>query len=489
MTTQNQDSAPVPDTSLELDGSALRALTHQALDHIARYLDSLPEQPSWDLEGAEELARSVIGPLPESGTPAAEVLGELFERYIPKGFNTAGPGYLAYIPGGGIPSSAVASLISESVNRYMGVWTAAPALAQIEAQVVRWFAEIVGYPEGAGGVLTTGGSLANFAAVVAARQRQLGEDPSGGVVYVSNQGHHSLQKAASLAGIPSAHVRSIPVDDLYRIRVDALAEAVDRDRAAGLLPFLVCGSAGTTNTGAIDDLEALADFASERDLWFHVDAAYGGFFCLTQRGRGLMSGMNRADSITLDPHKGLFLPYGTGCILARDPADLRAAHCVEAEYLPQMREEPEFVDFCDISPELSRGFRGLKVWLPLRLHGVGPFRANLEEKMDLARWACAELREVPGLEIVAEPELSLLAFRLVVDGLTEDETETLNQELLRRVNARRRVYLTTTRLDGRLVLRICVLSFRTHMDRVRECVEALREDAGALLAELATGAE
>jgi len=483
MSTENHDPRLTPDTSLELDGTAFRALTDEALDHITRYLDSLPEQPSWDLEGAEELARTVSGPLPESGEPAAEVLGELFGRYIPKGFNTAGPGYLAYIPGGGIPSSSVASLISESVNRYMGVWTAAPALAQIEAQVVKWFAGIVGYPEGAGGVLTTGGSLANFSAVVAARQRYLGAEPAGGVLYVSNQAHHSLMKAASLAGIPSSHVRAIAVDDQFRIRLDALAEAIERDREAGLRPFFVCGSAGTTNTGAIDDLQALADLAGEREMWFHVDAAYGGFFALTERGRESMRGMGRADSITLDPHKGLFLPYGTGCILARDAADLRAAHCVEAEYLPAMREEPEFVDFCDISPELSRGFRGLRVWLPLRLHGIAPFRTNLDEKLDLARWATEELRSVPGLEIVAEPQLSLLAFRLVPPDVDDEETDRLNRALLERVNARRRVYLTATRLDGRFVLRICVLSFRTHLDRVRECVEALREDAAALLAD------
>ena len=272
------------------------------------------------------------------------------------------------------------------------------------------------------------------------------------------------------------------MDDRFRIRVDALEEAIDRDLEAGLRPFFVCGSAGTTNTGAIDDLEALADLARERKVWFHVDAAYGGFFALTERGRESMQGLSRADSITRDPHKGLFLPYGTGCILARDPADLRAAHCVEAEYLPAMREEPEFFDFCDISPELSRGFRGLRVWLPLRLHGIAPFRTNLDEKLDLARWATDELRGVPGLEIVAEPQLSLLAFRLVPEGLEDEETDRLNKALLARVNARRRVYLTATRLEGRFVLRICVLSFRTHLDRVRECVEALREDAAELLA-------
>ena len=477
----NRPPHGTPDTSLELDGDAFRALVSEAAQRIAPYLDSLPEQPSWDLDGAEELARSVRRPMPESGAPAAEVLDELFERYVTKGYNTAGPGYLAYIPGGGVPSAAVADLIADAVNRYVGVWTAAPALAQIEAEVLRWFCGIVGYPEGAGGFLTTGGSLANLSAVIAARQARLGEEPAGGVAYVSREGHHSLEKAASLAGIPGSRVRVLPVDELFRLRVDALFEAVQRDRAAGLRPFLVCGSAGTINTGAVDDLEALADAARELDLWMHVDAAYGGFFAMTERGAQAQRGLSRADSVTLDPHKGLFLPYGTGCLLVRDPSHLRDAHCVAADYLPKMQEESEFVDFCDISPELSRDFRGLRVWLPFRLHGAAAFRANLDEKLDLARWAAERLVELEDLEIVAQPQLSLLAFRLTPPGLDDERTDRVNQALLERVNARRRVYLTATRISERFVLRICVLSFRTHLDRVRECVEAIGEEARALL--------
>ena len=481
MKDENRSPREIPDTSLELDGEAFGALVAAATERIARYLNSLPEQPSWDLAGAEELARSVRRAMPETGAPASEILDELFERYVPKGFNTAGPGYLAYIPGGGVPSAAVASLIADAVNRYVGVWTAAPALAQIEVEVVRWFCEIVGYPDGAGGFLTTGGSLANFSAVVAARQRHLGEEPSRGVAYVSDQGHHSLAKAASLAGIPSSRVRVLPVDERFRLRVDALAEAVERDRAAGLDPFLLCGSAGTTNTGAVDDLEALADATRELGLWLHLDAAYGGFFALTDRGREILRGLSRADSITLDPHKGLFLPYGSGCLLARDASHLRAAHTVGADYLPPMQEEREFVDFCNISPELSRGFRGLRIWLPFRLHGVGPFRANLDEKLDLALWAAERLREVEALHVVDEPQLSLVAFRLEPAGLDAEQTNRMNEALLERVNARRRVYLTATRLDSRFTLRICVLSFRTHVDRVRECVDAIREESQALL--------
>ncbi len=461
---------------LELDSSGLRELLEAALVHLGPYLDSLPEQASFDLDGAEQLARELRGPLPEQGTQAANIFPELINSYARKGFNVAGPGYLAYIPGGGIPSSAVAGFTAEILNRYVGVWTAAPAMAEIESEVLRWFCAIVGYPEDAGGILTSGGSMANFSAIVSARERHIQGAPVGATAYVSDQGHHSLIKAARLAGIPSSHVRCIAVDEHFRVDLAAMQAAIEADLAAGLRPFLVSGNAGTTNTGAVDDLPGLAELAQRMGLWFHVDAAYGGFFALTERGKRVLRGIERADSITLDPHKGLFLPYGSGCLLVRDPASLRAAHSVGADYMPAMREEPEFVDFCDISPELSRGDRGLRIWIPMRLHGASVFRANLDEKLDLARWAAQELRALPGIRIVAPPELSLLAFRIENDALSGEEIDRRNTELLERINARRRVYLTATRVQGRFTLRICVLSFRTHMDRMQECLDIIREE-------------
>lgn len=468
---------------LEIDGEGLHALVGEALPWLERYLDTLGEQPSFDLDEARERAAEVARACPESGRPAREILRELFERFVPKGFGTAGPGYLAYIPGGGIPSAAVAELVASVVNRYVGVWVAAPALAQIEAQVVRWLCEVVGYGAGSGGYLSTGGSLANFSGLVAARSAKLDGELARGVLYASSESHHSVAKAALLAGFRVEQVKRLPVDARFRLRLDALEEALERDARAGLRPFFVCGNAGTTNTGAVDPLPELAELARARDLWLHVDAAYGGFFVLTERGRRVLRGIERADSITLDPHKGLFLPYGTGCLLVRELGALRRAHDLTAEYLPAAQEDPEHVDFNAISPELSRDFRGLRLWLPLLLHGLAPFRAALDEKLDLARSAADSLRRVEHVEIVAEPELSLFAFRLAPPGLDARATDATNERLLERVNARRRVYLTPTRLGGRFVLRICVLSFRTHADRIAECVDAIREEARALLSE------
>ncbi len=220
------------------------------------------------------------------------------------------------------------------MNRYTGVCAAAPALVQLEANVIRWFNEIVGYPRGAGGVLLSGASLANFTAIVAARKAMLPDDFLRGTLYCSNQIHHSFQKAANLAGFPYANIRELPVDAEFRIRVDALEEAIARDRVEGWTPFLIAGSAGTTGTGAVDDLEALARISREQKMWFHVDGAYGALFMLTERGRAALKGIEQSDSLILDPHKTLFLPFGTGAVLVRDANALRRAHSLHADYLP-----------------------------------------------------------------------------------------------------------------------------------------------------------
>ena len=464
---------------LELSPEAMRAMVRQAMERVVPFVESLPRQPAADVSGALELARSLAEPLPQAPTPLPELLDLLFRDLLPKSFNAAGPGYLAYIPGGGIFHAAVADLIADAVNRYVGVFIAAPALVQLEANVVRWFAGVVGYPETARGILTTGGSLANFTAVVTARRNRLAENFLRGTIYASDQVHHSVVKAAILAGFPEGNIREVASDERFRIRLDLLRARLAEDRASGFEPFLLVGSAGTTNTGAVDDLAALAALAAEEEnLWFHVDAAYGGFLMLTERGRERMRGIERADSVTLDPHKALFLPYGNGSLLVRDGAALRRAHTISAHYMPEMQEDPDLIDFCEYSPELSRDFRGLRIWLPLKMHGIEPFRRNLDEKLDLTEWAAGELAKLPGIEIVAAPQLTVVAFRVVKAGAAGPELDALNRRLLARINARQRVFLTGTMLRDRFVIRICVLSFRTHRDRVEAALEDIRAALG-----------
>ncbi len=438
----------------------MRRLIDEAARRVVAHIVSLPEQPAQSVEGAVEYARTLIEPLPERGTAYEPLLDHLFEDLIPRSFNAGGPGYLSYIPGSGIIHSAIADFIADAVNRYVGVFAAAPALAQIEANVVRWLCEIVGFGKGSGGVLTSGGSLANLIALVTARKELLPEDFLRGTLYCGDQVHHAFQKA----------------DGRFSVRVDALEEAIARDRAEGFTPFLVAGSAGTTNTGAVDDLEALGRLARANSMWFHVDGAYGALFRLTERGHTALRGIESADSVVLDPHKALFLPFGTGALVVRDARALRRAHSMHADYLPAFQQDEELVDFCELSPELSRDFRGLRVWLPIKVFGIDVFRQQLDEKLDLAQWAAGELRTIDGIEIVAEPQLSTVVFRL------SGGDDAANQAFLARINAPKRVMLTGAVVDGRFVLRICVLSFRTHMDRMRMCIEDIRAAVAGLSA-------
>lgn len=461
----------------EPDAREVRRLTEEALERIVRYYETLPQQPTDGTEGAVELARSLVEPPPETGRPLEELLSLVFDHAVPKAYNAAGPGYLGFVPGGGLYASAVADLVADSVNRYTGVFAAAPALVQLETNVIRWFAEIVGYPvgrDGSRGILTSGGSLAAFTAIVTARRERLPEDFLSGILYVSDQTHHSVAKAAVMAGFPPGNVRQVASDEHFRIRLDALADAVAKDRRRGLRPFLVVSNAGTVNTGAVDPLEEVARFARDEGLWHHSDAAYGGFFRMTGRGREVLAGLEAADSIVLDPHKGLFLPFGTGALLVRDGQALRRAHTFGAHYLPGQQEDPDLMDFHLHGPELSRPYRGLRVWLPMKLYGLEAFRRALDEKIDLARLAADAVRRLPHVRMVAEPELSLFAFRVEPPGTSDEERDRLNREVVARVNARQRVLLTGTVLpDERFVVRICVLSFRTHRERIEMALEDL----------------
>ncbi len=468
-------SPPYP---LEPSADQMREMIEKAAERVIDHIASLPHQPaSYDTHAADSSARvaALAESLPARGTDFDELMDLLFDEAVPLSFNTAAPGYLAYIPGGGVFPSALADFIANAVNRYVGVWIAAPGLAQLEMNVVRWFCEIIGYPPHAAGILTSGGSLATFTALVTARRERLPNDFLSGTIYTSDQTHHSVTKAAVLAGFPEQNVREIATNENYEIRLGNLRERISEDRESGLRPFLLVTSAGTTNTGAVDDLNGAADVAVEEGLWLHVDAAYGGFFMLTERGRESMRGIARADSVTLDPHKGLFLPYGNGSLLVRDPEALRRAHTTFADYMPEMQQDTELVDFCQLSPELSRDFRGLRAWLPIKLFGIDAFRSSLDEKLDLARWAADQLRSVPDMEILAEPQLSLVAFRWAPAGHSEGELNDLNRELLASVNARKNVYITGTVLRSRYALRICVLSFRTHRDRMERCVSDIQE--------------
>ena len=414
---------------------------------------------------------------------------ELLAGSMDASLETAGPGYLAYVPGGGLYAAGLADLIADVGNRFTGYAMAAPGWVRLEQDVLDWLLHEFGYTDpGARGLLTTGSSMANFTALVTARHHHFGDrgDYTRAMIYTSTQAHHSIAKAVRMVGVPTANLRAVAVDELFRMDVEDLRRQISEDRHRGLRPFCVIAAAGTTNTGAVDPLAELAELCRREDLWLHVDGAYGGAFVLTPAGRSRLRGLSEADSICFDPHKGMFLPYGTGCLLVRDGARLAAAHMGEADYLRDF-DDSTTPSPAHLGPELSRPARGLRLWLSLMLHGARAFRDALAEKLALAQ-LCAEgldRRIAAGkpIEIVARPQLSTVVFRLV---RRPDESladwNARNVGLLERINARNRAYLSSTLLpviDGLAVsIRVCVMSFRTH----RERIDALLEDLDYALA-------
>ncbi len=475
--------------NLEFSSDEMRRMGAAAVDRLVAFLESLPSQPMRGDAGAEALCRELRDPHPPAaGASFDAVLSRLFEEWIPRSFNCASPGYLAFIPGGGLYPAALADFIADGVNRFTGIWQAAPALVQLEANALDWLRDWMQFPPTARGLLTTGGSMANFNAIVCARERWLGPRIRDGVLYTSTQTHHSVLKSAKLAGILPDRVRSIPADGQFRLDTAALREAIDRDRVSGLVPFMVVSNAGTTNTGAVDPLDEVGRVCADGRMWHHVDGAYGAFFHAVPALRPLLAGLAAADSLTLDPHKGLFLPYGTGALLVRDGRALRAAHQATAGYLPEMPDAEEFYDPSQHGPDLSRGFPGLRVWLSVALLGAERILAAIAEKRALALDAARRFADIPYVVVDAPPQLSLFAFHVEWPGASQAEQNAATTALLDGVTARGRVMLTGCRIGGRFLGRVCVLSFRTRQGQIDQCVEDVAAETAAVVASVRRGA-
>jgi aromatic-L-amino-acid/L-tryptophan decarboxylase len=471
---------------LDLTEAEMRAMMAASMDRIGTFISTLPEQAvDRSGEASTQFLSSLKEPMPELGGDFEQLLDTVFHDLAPLSLNPASPGFMGYVPGGGIFHAALADLISNTLNRYTGVASVAPALNQLEANVVRWLCQIMGYPAEARGFLTSGGSLANWSGLVTARHAKLGENFLRGTIYTSDQTHHCVAKAARLAGFPAANVRVLPADGDYRLDPARVRDAIRADRSRGMQPAILVASAGTTNSGAVDPLPELGVLAREENLWLHVDAAYGGFFRLTERGKQALAGIELADSLVLDPHKTLFLPYGTGALLVRDGKTLKAVHSSSADYMPAMQDDDDLMDFCELSPELTRPYRGLRIWLPFKMHGAGVFRRYLDEKLDMARWIEARIRNLPQLELLAPATLSILAFAIRDEDQSLAERNSATRALMQRINDKQRVNLTGTMLREVYAIRVAVGAFRTHQEHMdmllEDLLEALASHSGTSL--------
>jgi glutamate/tyrosine decarboxylase-like PLP-dependent enzyme len=395
------------------------------------------------------------------------------------GLNPASGGHIAYIPGGGIYPSALGDYMADVTNRYAGVFYGGPGAVRMENILIRWLCDLFGLPKEAGGNLTSGGSIANLIGVVTARDYRglKGVDFHKTVIYTSQQAHHCTTKAVKISGLQEAIIRNIPLDEHFRMNPAELLKAIQRDKASGLIPFMVIASAGTTDTGAIDPLDTIADICASEEVWFHVDAAYGGFFILTPECKADFKGIERADSIVIDPHKGLFLPYGSGVVLVRNAKQLYDSQHMAANYMQDTYEDVEELSPADMSPELTKPFRGMRLWLPLQLFGVAPFRACLSEKIWLCRYFYEEIQKL-GFEVGPYPELSVMIFRYVPEGKDANQ---FNLDLQEAVRQDGRVFLSSTTIDGTIYIRLAVLSFRTHLTTIDTCLAILKEQVAILM--------
>lgn len=443
------------------------------INYANEFIDGLDNTKAYTLDEAN--GKGIYDQdITEEATDLKTLLDHTSKDIDAVGINPAAAGHMGYIPGGGLYPSALGDYIAAIHNRYAGVFYAAPGAVRLEDMLIRWMCKLMGYPNQAIGHLTSGGSIANLVAIVTARESKniRSSDIPRAVIYLSEQAHHSIQKALRIAGLTEAQLRYIPLDNGLRLSTEHLKNAIESDKAEGLIPFFINASLGTTNTGAIDPIDAIADIANRHNIWFHVDAAYGGFFKLVNQLAPKFNGVERADSITLDPHKTLFLPFGTGAVLLKDKSQVLKVFYYLADYMQDTADANEVLSPADISPELTKHFRGMRLWLPLKLFGLKPFRAALEEKLLLAQYFYTEIQKIKGFEVGPEPELSVAMFRYIPK--TGDAND-FNSKLIKAIQYDGRIFLSSTTIEGIFWIRVAVVIFRTHLKQIDLLLEIINE--------------
>jgi aromatic-L-amino-acid/L-tryptophan decarboxylase len=475
----------MPRSPLDLDHDTMRRLGYLVADTVAGHLSTLRDQPAYATLDTAAAERLIERRAPAQGIDFETLLATLRDRVFPHAAREPHPGFIAYVPSCPTFPAVLGDWLATGFNFFAGVWPVAAGPNEIELVVLDWFREWLGMPEGSNGLLTSGGSGANLTAMIAARHRVTAGDASviaKLTVYASDQVHSSVTRAAWLAGVPREQVRSLPSDDEFRLRVDALGEAIAHDRAVGLRPLMVVANAGTTNTGSVDPMHEIADLCEREDVWLHVDAAYGGFAILTDVGRRALTGIERADSVTLDPHKWLFIPFECGCLLARDPHRLKAAFQIFPEYLADAQTGHAAVNFADYGEQLTRYARAIKVWMSVSYFGTDAIRDAIDRGMMLARRLEERIRETPGLEIVSPARFGVVCFRARATGVDDAALDALNERVLAHVVGNGRYFISSTRLRGSFALRACILGFRTTEEDVDGLVQAVAEAASDIVA-------
>ena len=461
---------PEQDHPLAMGAEAMRRAGYATVDALVARLADPEADPVLRRAPAAQMRALLGAPPPEQAGEYGEVLTRVMADVLPYGARTDHPGYFAFIPTFTTWPAALAELVTAAANQHCAIWKQSAGAAQVELEVIDWFRTWLGMPDGTAGVLVSGGSAANMTALLVARETAGGPSPST-VMYVSDQAHPSLARTARAMGLRSEQVRVLPTDERWRMLPGTVAEAVRADRRAGRIPFALCASAGSANTGAVDPLDELADVCAREQLWLHVDAAYGGFAALTEKGRAALAGIDRADSVTLDPHKWFYQPLECGSVLVRDGARLEQTFAIHPDYLSHATRDAGEVNFANRGLQMSRGFRALKVWVTVRTFGVAAFRAAILRNLQLAEFAEALIRSRDELTLMAPAALGIVCFRREWPGCDEAETERRGLALMDSLERSGTALVSSTRLAGRHVIRMCILNPASSEDHIRRVIE------------------
>ena len=474
MTSRAEDGSR---SELEMSPEQMMASAQRAAELVIERIQNLPEEPAWRGGSRSELEAIMREEPPEEGRPSHEVIERAAHEILPIAGRVDHPRFFAFVPSSPAWPGVLADFMAAGHNIFQGTWLGASGPSMLEVVVMDWFRSWIGYPETAGGLFTSGGSAASLDGFVAAREAA--GAPMQPSVYMSDQSHTALIRAATIVGVRPESVRMVPTDEHFRLDMNELHSMIVEDQKSGLTPIAICGNAGATNTGAIDPLDEIADYCESEEIWFHVDAAYGGFAILTDRGARLLEGLERADSIAMDAHKWLFQPFECGCLMVKDIQKLEKAFSVQPEYLQDTQWGRDHPNFGDRGLQLSRSFRALKVWMSVQTFGMAAFRRSIAQGIDLAERAEAYIRESDVLHIANPASLGVVCFRVNSRAaeLNNEELEEINKAVQARVIEEGVAMMSSTRLRGLYSLRLCILNHTTTWEDVRFTLAAI-EDFG-----------
>jgi aromatic-L-amino-acid decarboxylase len=468
------------ENKLSLAPDEMRRFGYRVIDLLVEHYAGLSERKVSVVPNHAQIRARLSGDIPERGRPPEEVLKQVRDDVFSAMAHLTHPRFFAFVPSPSNFVGVLADALAAGMNPFLGSWAVAAGPAQIELNVLEWLRRVCGLPETAGGLFVSGGSMANLTALAAARHLRLADRIEGATIYCSDQTHSSIDRALSVLGFAREQLRKLPSDDQFRLDLTSLRRAVAEDRQVGLKPFCVVANAGTTNTGAIDPLAALSDFCRAQEMWLHADGAYGAPAMLTEQGRSALAGLGGADSLSLDPHKWLFQPIETGCVLLRDREDLRRTFHVLPEYLRDVKGGDEETNFRDYGIQLTRGFRALKLWMSLQVFGESGFRHAVQRGIELAELAEASVRERAGWEIVSPAQLGIVAFRFAPPAHDTVAHDQLNRSLVDALKHDGLAMISSTELRGRTALRMCTINPRTTEDDIHATVTRLCELADGL---------